>query len=58
MLPWAPGALCSLAALVAASLVFLLPETTNKKITQQDDCRHDHLNDYALSEALSSKAVA
>lgn len=37
MLPWAPGALCSLAALIAAGLVFLLPETANMKITQGDD---------------------
>lgn len=41
--PWGPGVLCSLAALVAAGLVFLLPETTNRKITQQDDSRHDVL---------------
>ncbi|XP_050703165.1 organic cation transporter protein-like [Eriocheir sinensis] len=43
--PWAPGALCSLAALVAAGLVFLLPETTNRKITQQDDSRLDALEE-------------
>ncbi|XP_050712992.1 uncharacterized protein LOC126996506 [Eriocheir sinensis] len=58
VVPWAPGALCSLATLVGAGLVFLLPETTNRKITQRDDCRHVHEDDYTLHEALSSKAVA
>ncbi|XP_050712987.1 organic cation transporter-like protein [Eriocheir sinensis] len=58
VLPWAPWALCSLAALVGAGLVFLLPETTNRKITQRDDYHHDHQDDYPLQEALSSKAVA
>ncbi|XP_050712993.1 solute carrier family 22 member 6-like [Eriocheir sinensis] len=48
VLPWAPGALCSLAALIAAGLVFLLPETTNRKITQRDDCHHDHHDDYTF----------
>lgn len=52
VLPWAPGALCSLAALVASGVVFLLPETTNRKITQRDDSRHD-----ALEETIS-KSVA
>ncbi|XP_050709917.1 organic cation transporter protein-like [Eriocheir sinensis] len=58
VLPWAPGVLCSLAALVGAGLVVLLPETTNSKITQRDDCRHDHQDDYPLQEPLNSKAVA
>lgn len=45
VIPWAPGALCSLAALVAAGLVFLLPETANRKITQRDDSLVDALEE-------------
>ncbi|XP_050730784.1 uncharacterized protein LOC127005708 isoform X2 [Eriocheir sinensis] len=57
-LPWAPGALCSLAALVGAALVFLLPETTDRKITQRDDCRDDSPDHDTPLEALRGKALA
>lgn len=34
---WAPSAVFSLVALVAAALVFLLPETRNKNMPQEND---------------------
>lgn len=37
MTVWAPSALFSLAALVAAAIVFLLPETTNKIMPEDND---------------------
>ncbi|XP_063846499.1 organic cation transporter protein-like isoform X2 [Scylla paramamosain] len=35
--PWAPGAMLSVAVIIAAGLVFLLPETANRKLTQNEN---------------------
>lgn len=34
--PWVPGALLSIAVIVASGLVYLLPETANRKLTQNE----------------------
>ncbi|KAK8395791.1 hypothetical protein O3P69_005713 [Scylla paramamosain] len=35
--PWAPGAMLSVPVIIAAGLVFLLPETANRKLTQNEN---------------------
>lgn len=37
MAVWAPSALFSVVSLVAAAIAFLLPETTNKNMPEEND---------------------